>query len=1570
MKKKVIIFTLILLAVFSISSVCAGDVNDTAIASEVDSQIELTALEDNIESIDEKTEIGNFSSLEMKINNLETKYLELDKDYAYNETTDDSNYGIQIGGDNLVIDGKGHTLNGNGKSKIIFSYSNNITLKNIKFVNGINGAIIFHEKATCYNCTFINNTGYQGGAIVSSNHITLDNCKFINNNASYEGGAVRTVGGNIINSEFINNCANFFGGAVSVYSSNTITVENCTFTNNTVWDKLRTPSGGALHINGRVVNSKFINNSAPFSGGAIYGQVDVINSEFIQNDANEGGAIFMYNEATIINSKFTNNYASYNGGAISINWNGNIENCEFYENNANQGGAVRVGSYADIVNSQFTNNHAEYDGGAIYFSESGNIDESSFKDNTAKNGRAVYGYNNLEISSTVFKDKDTLTETDIISVAGTLTKSNVFIINSTPATFSSLSDEISACVDNIFNLTRDYIYTPSADEAGGYNEGIKINRDNFIIDGNGATIDGKGLARAFNITGNNVTLKNINFINGNASYGGAIFWNNGDNGNIINCLFENNEAYDGGAIYFKGKNGIINESDFKNNKAHYNGAVYMNSVQGTVINCIFINNIANDSAGALGWVRKENGTIVKSKFINNSAPRGGAIYLNNCNNFFIDESSFENNTASKDGGAIYWDSGNEGRIINSSFINNKANGHGGAIFSNDTDNGNITGCLFNNNKAYDGGAIYFEGHNAIIKESNFTNNAADNESGYSGAVFIDGNNLTIIQSEFINNSAHYEGAMNANGENITIVNSRFESNKAESGIVAIYADSSIIDECEFMNNCAEVYVGISNLGETMTINNSYFINNTAERSTRVIRNSMYATTIITNCVFENNTGNEGNYSIDNNYGTIHLYNNTINTNSSEIYNYGGNITSPCTAIALENKTITVAVGEKTTLTAIITDDNGNMIEEAYYVYFKINDELIESTYNPKTSRYEAEYTFSTVGSVQVGIACPSINLSVQNGTCIAYSTFADLVAELNKCQNNTFELTRDYIYEHAKDANYTEGIVIDKADFTIDGQGHTIDGSGLARIFYITADNVTLKNINFINGNASYGGAIYWESGSNSQIINCIFKNNVASKSGGANFFNAGLTNVLISGEFIDNVAESGSGGANFFMESVTNVTIIGDYSHNMANSNCNGSDKTGSGGANCFNKTMDNVIISGNYTDNMGYRGGANYFYSDGCNVSILGDYKNNTGLLFGGANYFMNSQTNINVIGDYINNKATNRGGANYFNKFTKDGIISGDYINNTAVEGSAIFLNRKMENVSIFGNLIDNQANSAVYLGYKVDSTLAVNDMVFDYGSTGVTEVSFAGAAGVTASVIYQPDAVVVVNNNTIMVYGLDVGTYILSVTTITDDEEHDPVTKTARITVNKLETEISASEVITVYNDDKYLVATLKDIDGKPMEGVDILIELDGLKYLTTDKNGQVKLSTMGLVPKTYTATILFAGNRNYASSAADVKVTVKKATPKLTAKKKTFKVKLKTKKYAVTLKDNMGKAINNVEVTLKIKGKAITAKTNKKGKVTFKIKTLKKKGKYSATVTFKGNSYYNKATKKVKITVKK
>ena len=193
---------------------------------------------------------------------------------------------------------------------------------------------------------------------------------------------------------------------------------------------------------------------------------------------------------------------------------------------------------------------------------------------------------------------------------------------------------------------------------------------------------------------------------------------------------------------------------------------------------------------------------------------------------------------------------------------------------------------------------------------------------------------------------------------------------------------------------------------------------------------------------------------------------------------------------------------------------------------------------------------------------------------------------------------------------------------------------------------------------------------------------------------------------------------------------------------------------------------------------------------------------------------------------------------------------------------------------------------------------------------------------------------------------------------------------KVVVNKLTPKLTAAAVSTVYNGGKYLIATLKDSSNKVLKNVKVTIKLNGKTYTrATDSKGQVKVSTNGLAPKTYTATVTYAGNTIYNKISKSVKVTVKKATPKLIAKAKTFKVKTKTKNYAVTFKTNQNKVFKNAKLTLKVNGKTYSAKTNSKGVATFKITKLTKKGSFKAVVAFAGSKYFNKLSKAVKITVK-
>ena len=84
--------------------------------------------------------------------------------------------------------------------------------------------------------------------------------------------------------------------------------------------------------------------------------------------------------------------------------------------------------------------------------------------------------------------------------------------------------------------------------------------------------------------------------------------------------------------------------------------------------------------------------------------------------------------------------------------------------------------------------------------------------------------------------------------------------------------------------------------------------------------------------------------------------------------------------------------------------------------------------------------------------------------------------------------------------------------------------------------------------------------------------------------------------------------------------------------------------------------------------------------------------------------------------------------------------------------------------------------------------------------------------------------------------------------------------------------------------------MKDENGKLLSNEKISIKINGkIKIVSTNNNGQAKLSTKGLIPKKYDALIAFDGNGNYSKSTKTVKVKINKAKPRIVAKKKTFKI---------------------------------------------------------------------------------
>ena len=221
-------------------------------------------------------------------------------------------------------------------------------------------------------------------------------------------------------------------------------------------------------------------------------------------------------------------------------------------------------------------------------------------------------------------------------------------------------------------------------------------------------------------------------------------------------------------------------------------------------------------------------------------------------------------------------------------------------------------------------------------------------------------------------------------------------------------------------------------------------------------------------------------------------------------------------------------------------------------------------------------------------------------------TFTKLNETINDNSNSTIYLTNNYKYNNISDSNFQEGISINR-NLTIYGNGVTLDGNKMARIFKVTNLNLNVKfyNINFINGRSNYGGAIY-----QANAYNCTFTNNTGYTGGGNNSGGAIYNGNAYNCTFIHNYAGYYGGAirnGNAYNCTFTNnnTAQIGGAIYNGSAYNCIFlSNEAYEGGAICegnaYNCTFTNntgshggAIKNGNaynctFTNNTGVDGGA----------------------------------------------------------------------------------------------------------------------------------------------------------------------------------------------------------------------------------------------------------------------------------------------------------------------------------------------------------------------------------------------
>ena len=547
---------------------------------------------------------------------------------------------------------------------------------------------------------------------------------------------------------------------------------------------------------------------------------------------------------------------------------------------------------------------------------------------------------------------------------------------------------------------------------------------------------------------------------------------------------------------------------------------------------------------------------------------------------------------------------------------------------------------------------------------------------------------------------------------------------------------------------------------------------------------------------------------------------------------------------------------------------------------------------------------STVSASDVDSDANTTYASEQDVVQNNVSSFDDLSAKINETPENGI-LVLDCDYEYRNGSN--KGIMISKS-ITIDGAGHTLDGKKASRMFNVTADNVTLKNINFVNGNAygryfsnsAGGGAIYWN-GANGAVENCNFTNN----------FGSGIEDDPFDKEevWIDENgieihtyrlrpmgAKINEGGA--IVWNATNGTVFRCIFKN------NGVGYPNYGGAICWRGSLGKVLESEFY-ENDAWAGAAICWIGE--NGTILYSKFVNSGSIFGRDIMW-----------------------------FGENGLIKYSFL--LSSEGCPLYpySGNVVADYNFWGDILPDT---------KIDKISNLHNWI-------VLNASY------TQDFVKKGDIIVVKSN--VLLLGNDG-----SLSEFTELDIPGNVTVTAdrdgfvqlSFSKGKLEvkivpkTKIVSKNLVKYYKQSKQFKVRVYGADGKPAVGKFVNFTIGKNTYkVRTDKSGYATLK-INMKPGKYTVITKFEDVK------VKNKITVKTT---LITKNKSKKVK-KSAKFKIKVLNSKGKAYKNQLVKVKFKGKTYKLKTNKKGIAIFKIPKKLKVGKYKIKTTYKGLTNSNRIT---------
>ena len=394
-----------------------------------------------------------------------------------------------------------------------------------------------------------------------------------------------------------------------------------------------------------VIQGFTFTNGYADSGGAVSiesASPTIISCEFLNCGADDaGGGIYCSGSSPhLTDCDFVMNDAPYGGALLSIQSNSSITSCDFLYNTASSGGAIKLLTGADdtLTDCTFDTNAASGAGGAIG-AEGGApiLVGCDFTTNTAATGGAIYFAGTL------------------ITMTGCMFSGN----GSTGWGGGIYLDVTAAAIDTCF------FYDNSGNTGGGV----------------------WGQSSAASVTG-------CEFHGNHASNAGGAFGFQLSTGcSFESCVFDSNSAATayGGAIFALQSNGLtITDCDFTRNYGNTGGAALIWNTPATVSSCLFSQNSAATDGGGLYVDDSMPLHVDDCRISDNSAPRGGGIFLLE-GPATITQCVITDNTGTSSGGAVYNLRGSL-NMDECTLYGNDASA-GGGIFAEGTSTNSLTNTI-------------------------------------------------------------------------------------------------------------------------------------------------------------------------------------------------------------------------------------------------------------------------------------------------------------------------------------------------------------------------------------------------------------------------------------------------------------------------------------------------------------------------------------------------------------------------------------------------------------------------------------------------------------------------------------------------------------------------------------------------------------------------------------------------------------------------------------------------------------------------------------------------------------